>query len=153
MYLFRLWFSLVICPGVGLLGRIILLYLVFKGIFILFSIVVAPVFIPTVREGSLFSTPSPTFIVCRLVDNGHPDWYEVIPHCSFDLHFSTSDVEHLFMCFLTVCPLWRNIYLDLMPIFYCFLSVFLYKAPERNFFIGLCLPDSHGKRENKSPMY
>ena len=29
---------------------------------------------------------------------------EVIPHCSFDLHFSNdSDVEHPFMCLLAIC--------------------------------------------------
>ena len=32
----------------------------------------------------LFSTPSPAFIVCRFFDNGHSDWCEVIPHCSFE---------------------------------------------------------------------
>ena len=37
-------------------------------------------------EGSLFSTLSPAFIICRLFDNGHSDWYEVTLHCSFDLH-------------------------------------------------------------------
>ena len=52
------------------------------------------------QEQSLFSTPSPAFIVC---DDGHSDWCEVIYHCSFDLHFSDSDVEHLFMCLLAIC--------------------------------------------------
>ena len=33
---------------------------------------------------SLFFTPSPTFIICRLFDDGHSDWCEVISHCSFD---------------------------------------------------------------------
>ena len=47
-------------------------------------------FPPTVQEGSLFSTPSPAFIVCRFFDDGHPDQCEVIPHCSFDLHFSNN---------------------------------------------------------------
>ena len=42
------------------------------------------------REGSLFSTPFPAFIVSRFSDNGHSDWCEVIPHCSFDLHFSNN---------------------------------------------------------------
>ena len=27
-------------------------------------------------------------IVCRVFDEGYLDWCEVIPHCSFDLHFS-----------------------------------------------------------------
>ena len=55
-------------------------------------------------EGSLFSTPSPAFIVCRYFDDGHSEQCEVIPHCSFDLHFSNdSDVEHPFMCLLAIC--------------------------------------------------
>ena len=29
--------------------------------------------------------------------------YEVVSHCSFDLHFSNSDVEHLFMGLLAIC--------------------------------------------------
>ena len=40
---------------------------------------------------SLFSTPSPAFIVCRLFDDGHSDSCEVIYHCSFDLHFSNNE--------------------------------------------------------------
>ena len=39
---------------------------------------------PTVLEGSLFTTLSPAFIVCRFLDDGHSDWCEVIS-CSFDL--------------------------------------------------------------------
>ena len=27
---------------------------------------------------------------CRFFDDGHSDWWEVIPHCSFDLHFSNN---------------------------------------------------------------
>ena len=56
----------------------------------LFSIVAVPDYIsPTMKEDSLFSTPSPAFIVCRFID-GHSDWCEVTPHCSFDLRFSNS---------------------------------------------------------------
>ena len=29
-------------------------------------------------------------IICRLFDDGHSDRSEVIPHCSFDLHFSNN---------------------------------------------------------------
>ena len=43
---------------------------------------------PTVLEGSLFSTPSPVFIVCRLFDDDLSDQCEVILYCSLDLHFS-----------------------------------------------------------------
>ena len=43
---------------------------------------------PTVQECSLFSTPFPAFTVCRLLDDGHSDRYEVISHCGYDLHFS-----------------------------------------------------------------
>ena len=45
-------------------------------------------FPPTVYKGSLFSTPSPAFTVCRLLDDGHSDKCEMVSHCSFDLHFS-----------------------------------------------------------------
>ena len=39
----------------------------------------------------LFSTPSPAFIACRLLDSSHPDWHVMAPHCSFDLHFSNNE--------------------------------------------------------------
>ena len=29
-------------------------------------------------------------LVCRFFDDGHSDWCEVIPHCSFDLSFSNN---------------------------------------------------------------
>ena len=34
------------------------------------------------RVGSLFSTPSPAFIACRLLDSSHPDWRVMVPHCA-----------------------------------------------------------------------
>ena len=39
----------------------------------------------------LFSILFPAFIVCRFFDDGHFDWSEVIPHCSFNLHFSNNE--------------------------------------------------------------
>ena len=33
---------------------------------------------------------SPVFVVCRFSDEAHSTWCEVIPHCSFDLHFSNN---------------------------------------------------------------
>ena len=47
-------------------------------------------FPPTVWEGSFFSTSSPAFIICRVFHDSHSDQCEVIPHCSFDLHFSNN---------------------------------------------------------------
>ena len=42
--------------------------------------------------------PYPEFIVCRLFDNGHSDWCEVISLRSFDLHFSNNGIwSHHFM--------------------------------------------------------
>ena len=38
-----------------------------------------------------FSTSSPAFIICRFFDDGPSDWYEVVSHCSFDLHFSNNE--------------------------------------------------------------
>ena len=49
------------------------------------------IFSPAVQERSLFSTPSPVLIVCRLFDDGHSDQCEVISHCSFHLHFSNNE--------------------------------------------------------------
>ena len=49
------------------------------------------------EEGSLFSTPSPAFIVCRFFDDGHSEACEVLPHYNFDLHFSKSELRELVM--------------------------------------------------------
>ena len=40
-------------------------------------------FPPTVNDGLLFSVPFPALVICRLVNNGHSDWCEVVPHCGF----------------------------------------------------------------------
>ena len=59
------------------------------------------------KEGSLFSAPSPAFIVYILFDS-HSDWHEVVPHWGFDLCFSDSEwcwasfhvfVSHLYVFF------------------------------------------------------
>ena len=53
-----------------LLDHMVVLVLIFCGTSILFSIVAAPRYIPpTVPEGSLFSTSSPTFVIFCLFDN------------------------------------------------------------------------------------
>ena len=61
----------------------------FEGTFILFSVMVVPMCIPTHSvERFLFLHTLSGFIVCRFGDDGHYDWYEMLSYCSFDLHFS-----------------------------------------------------------------
>ena len=55
----------------------------------MFSIVVVSIYIPVnSARGFPLSTSSPAFIVCRFFNDGHSNQCEVIPHCSFDFHFS-----------------------------------------------------------------
>ena len=67
MHHFELWFSLDICLGVELdhiVDHIVVLFLVFKGTSILFSVVVIPSYIPTNGGGGfpfLYTLPSICF--------------------------------------------------------------------------------------------
>ena len=51
MYFAELWFSQDICPRVGLLDLMVALFLVFKGNCVLFSMMAAPIYIPTNSVG------------------------------------------------------------------------------------------------------
>ena len=78
MCLFQFCFAQGICLGVGLLGHTVVLFLVLYGISLPSSIVAVSIYIPTtVQEHSLFSTPSPAFIIHRHFDDGHSDWYRL----------------------------------------------------------------------------
>ena len=86
----------------GLLYHTVVLFLVFWGTSILFSIMAAPIYIPTNSEGaSLFSTPSRAFVICRFffLNDGHSNWFKMVPHCSFDFLFSNyayHSLDHYF---------------------------------------------------------
>ena len=88
-------FCLDICPGVGLLGHMVIPFLVFH----MLSIIVAPTYIPTNSVGGFtFSTSSPAFVICRLFNDSHSsDWYEVVPLGGFDLH-SLIVMLNIFSC-------------------------------------------------------
>ena len=55
------------------------------------------------NEGSFCSTTSLTCVIACLVDRSPSNSFEVISHCSFNLHFSkASEVDHLFIHLLTI---------------------------------------------------
>ena len=76
-------------PSNEMLGHMVVLFLVFIGISILFSIVAVSVYIPTnCARGFPYLHILPAFTVCRFFNDGHSDRVEFTPYCSFDLHLS-----------------------------------------------------------------
>ena len=70
------------------------------------------------QEDSLFSTPSPAFVICRLFTDGHSQWCEV--HLSIVLtciSLIMSEVEPLFFVLFGHLSSLENVYLDLLPTF------------------------------------
>ena len=79
------------------------------------------------RRVPFFSTPSPAFIIYRHFNDGHSGWYEVMPHCSFDLHFSNNEPcwFHVFISYLYVLlekHLFRSSTYFLIRLFFLILS-------------------------------
>ena len=70
----------------------------------MFSKAAAPFYVPSaMHEGCNVCTSSATLILISLLDYNYPDVYNVmISHHDFDLHLP-NDVEHIFMCLLTIC--------------------------------------------------
>ena len=76
----QLWFPQGICPVVRLLSHMVVLFLLIEGLFILSSVTVVSVYIPTNSvRGFPFLQTLFSIYVRRFFDNGHSDWYALSP--------------------------------------------------------------------------
>ena len=106
-YLFKILLSILSdkYPEAGSLNHMVVLFLIFWGYSMLFSIAVYhSAFPPTMYKGSNFSTFLLTLVFSCFFDSSHPDRYKVTSHCGFDLH-SPGDynTDHLFIYILAIC--------------------------------------------------
>ena len=123
MCLFHFWIPQGVRLGLGLLGHIVVLFLLFQGLSIPSSIVAISICIPT-NSARIFPF---LHTLSGLFDDGLSDRCEVISHCNFALHFSNNEqcwaYFHVFVSYLYVF-FGGNVSLGLFPIFH-WLIVFL----------------------------
>ena len=74
-------------PGVELLKHMVVLFLVSCGNCMLFSIVVAPIYIPTNSAQTLPFLHILINTMSCLFDNNNSSRCELVCQCAFDLHF------------------------------------------------------------------
>ena len=110
MYLFKLVFSSSLnkFPEVKMLYHILVLFLIFWGNWILYSIVAAPVYIPSMQGFPFLHILTKTCHYFWLFDSSHSDRYEVISRYGFTLHFPDDrwccasfhvPIDHLYIFF------------------------------------------------------
>ena len=120
MYLFELQFSLVRCPGMGLQDHMIMLVFSLRNLHTVLhsGCVILPSHLQVRRIPFSPHPPSLAFVICRLVNDGHSDWSEVVRQCSCDLQFSKLAVLNIISsaCWPLAC-LWRNVCIGLLPIY------------------------------------
>ena len=101
-----------------LLGHMVVLFLIFWGTTVLFSIITISIYFATSSaQGFPFTTFSPTLVISCLFYNNHSNRWEVISHHGLIcISMMISDFLVSFMYLLVICLLWRNFYLGLLPI-------------------------------------
>ena len=92
----NVFISLDIFPGVELLKHVVVLFLVFWGTSILFSIVAAPICIPTNNVQEFFLHILSKFIICGHFDDNHSYRWELMSYYCFVCLFNSDHIHYFF---------------------------------------------------------